>query len=243
MSQVYQTALNYFETAYSSEGFDAQRRFPNEEFCRFMGRNYFALPREKRANVSILETGCGSGANLWMVAKEGFDAHGIDLSPSALELCHEMLKSYGCSARVKPGSMTDLDYADNSMDAIVDIFSSHCLTQEQGAQYLSETHRVLKSGGKFFSYFPSTRSDTWTDVNNTSPQFQNRIDDDTLNGLHRETGPYFGNNHPFRFLHPRRYASLLEENGLLVTYCETLTRTYRQQSEVFEFVVIEGTKP
>lgn len=235
-------ALTYFENAYSTEGLNAQRRFPNEELCRFMGRNFFQLPIEERSKINILEVGCGSGANLWMIAREGFNATGVDLSPAAIELCAEMLKSYSCSAAMHVCDMTDLTLENETIDAVVDVFSSHCLDQKQGMEFLSEVLRVLKRGGKFFSYFPSTRSDTWQDHNDNGHIRISRLDYDTHDGLHRTSGPFYGNLHPFRFLHPLRYTKILEQCGFIVDYCETVTRTYSNRSEIFEFVVIEGTK-
>ncbi len=236
-------AFDYFEGEYSREGFGAQRRFPNEELCRFMGRNYFSLSAAERKKIRVLEVGCGAGANLWMIAREGFDAIGLDLSPSAISLCKEMLDSYNSSAKLLVGDMSKIDLENETIDIVADVFSSHCLDQSQGQQFLNEVFRILKPGGKFFSYFPSTNSDSWSDENGTGADQKNRLDYDTLNGLHRETGPFFGNFHPFRFLHPRRYQKLLNEVGFVVTYLETVTRTYSNCSERFEFVVIEGTKP
>src|ERR1700704_1186222 len=97
---------SFYETSYSREGFSAQRRYPAEELCRFMGRHYFGLPRLSRGVIRILEVGCGSGANLWMIAREGFDAYGIDLSVEAIRLCADMLASYGVTAHLKAADMT-----------------------------------------------------------------------------------------------------------------------------------------
>ena len=233
-------AQRYFDHEYTSRGFGAQRRFPNEELCRFMGRNYFALTQQERRNTRILEVGCGAGANLWMIAREGFDAVGIDLSAPAIKLCEQMLESYQTCAELHVGDMTQLPIENASVDAVVDVFSSHCLTAQQGDAFLQDVVRVLKPGGKFFSYFPSTRSDTWTDINHPDPEARQRVDNDTLNGLHRVTGPFCGNLHPFRFLHPRRYRSLVDSHGLEVRYCETLGRSYQNGQEYFEFVVLEA---
>ncbi len=233
----------YFDNEYNSLGFGAQRRFPNEELCRFMGRNFFSLSPEERSKTRILEAGCGAGANLWMVAREGFDAVGIDLSAPAIALCERMLASYQCSAELHVGDMTQLPVEDASIDAVIDIFSSHCLTAAQGNAFLKDVARALKQGGRFFSYFPSARSDTWTDINHPDSAYPQRVDDNTLNGLHRSTGPFYGNFHPFRFLHPRQYKDLVESHGLRVTYCETLGRSYRNGQEYFEFVVLEAEVP
>jgi len=54
----------WYEKSYSQDGFSAQRFYPNEEFLRFMGRNFFAIPKHMRKSKSILEIGCGSCSNL-----------------------------------------------------------------------------------------------------------------------------------------------------------------------------------
>jgi 2-polyprenyl-3-methyl-5-hydroxy-6-metoxy-1,4-benzoquinol methylase len=89
----------FFDKSYRSAGLDAQRRYPNEELLRFFGTYYFGLPPDQRRALRVLEVGCGSGANLWMMAREGFDAHGVDLSQEGLALCEQMLASCGVPAR------------------------------------------------------------------------------------------------------------------------------------------------
>ena len=65
----------WYEESYKSRGFKAQRRYPNEELLRFLGVNFSNNDVESRKKIKVLEVGCGSCANLWMVAKEGFDAY------------------------------------------------------------------------------------------------------------------------------------------------------------------------
>ena len=230
--------LQYYQRSYGDSGFAAQRRFPNEELCRFMGRNFFGLDMETRKCTRIVEVGSGSGANLWMIAREGFDAVGIELSIAANELCRQMLDSYGTSADLITGSMTELPFDVGSIDAVVDVFSSYCLNASEAESFLGETARVLKPGGRFFSYFPSKVSDSWQTYDPVT-----HIDSDTLRGIQRETSPYFGNAYAFRFLLPEEYRAQLQLAGLDLTYLETLSRTYRNGAERFEFVVIEATKP
>ena len=35
------SSIEFHQSAYERHGFNFQRRYPNEEFCRFMGRNFF----------------------------------------------------------------------------------------------------------------------------------------------------------------------------------------------------------
>lgn len=227
----------YYERLYSEQGFSAQRRYPNEELCRFMGRNFFHIHPTSRAAVKILETGCGSGANLWMLAREGFDAYGIDLSSVSIELAREMLANYGCSAQLKIGDMSVLDYTSNSFAAVVDVFSSNCFDRLMGLRYLQSVRRVLEPGGLFFSYFPAKSSEAF--IRHEPAEM---IDEDTLTGIYREDSPFVGNHYPFRFMHPEEYQTLLEATGFEVQYCETVSRTYGCGRESFSFVTIEGRK-
>ena len=82
----------WYDASYTAEGFKAQRLYPNEELLRFLGRHFFnSVPKDERKTIRVLELGCGSGANLWMISKEGFDTYGIDISNSAISLASKML--------------------------------------------------------------------------------------------------------------------------------------------------------
>lgn len=226
----------FYEDSYNYLGFGAQRKYPNEELCRFMGRNFFSISNHERKDIKILETGCGSGSNLWMIAKEGFDAYGIDLSPKAIELCGQMLLNYDTSANLSIQNMVQLNFTDDYFDAVVDVFSSYCLTKEDHKKYLQEIRRVIKPTGKFFTYFPSKSSDTYL-----YPKNAPFIDSDTLACISRKDSPFYGQNYPFRFVHPREYEQSLLDLGFTVQYLETVIKTYRMGQEKFGFVVIEAS--
>ena len=138
----------WYDDLYAQQGFAAQRRYPNEELLRFMGAHFFGIDHLQRRQISILEVGCGSGANLWMIAREGFDAHGLDLSEEALTLCRTMLTSWQTEAILASGSMTAMPYSDLRFDAVVDVFSSYCLDEANFSRYLNEVSRLVKQGGR-----------------------------------------------------------------------------------------------
>lgn len=227
----------WYEAVYTSQGFAAQRRYPNEEFLRFMGSNFFGVERAKRSDVKVLEVGCGSGANLWMVAREGYDAHGLDLSVEALKLCRAMLDSWGVSASLAAGSMVSLPYQQRTFNAVVDVFSAYCLNETEFAHYLDEVQRVMKPGGRFFSYAPSKNSDAFTNY-----QPARKIDPSTLDGVVRTTSPYAGNAYPFRFISQEEYADALQARDFEVVSNERIARSYRSGEEYFEFVSISARK-
>jgi hypothetical protein len=59
-----------------------------------------------------------------MIAREGFDAYGVELSGEAVALRKQMLAQWGVDAHVTKGSMTQLPFSDHSMNVIIDVFSS-----------------------------------------------------------------------------------------------------------------------
>ena len=66
------TCREWNDREYSAHGFASQRLYPNEELCRFLGRHFFSrTTREERRAIKVLELGCGSCSNLWMVARGG----------------------------------------------------------------------------------------------------------------------------------------------------------------------------
>ncbi|WP_291297163.1 class I SAM-dependent methyltransferase [Elioraea sp.] len=227
----------FHDDTYRRLGFAAQRRYPNEELVRFLARHFFPIPRTERASVPILEVGCGSGANLWMIAREGFAAHGLDLSAEGLVLCREMLASWGVAASLHHGDMAALPFADASMAAVVDVFSAYCLDEAGAARFLDEVARVLRPGGRFFTYTPSKLSEAFT---NHAPATLS--DASTLSGIARETSPFAGNTYPFRFTTNDELAAALAARGLAVTSSERVARTYRDGEELFWFAVIAAEK-
>lgn len=230
-------AKKFYDGSYRELGFLAQRLYPNEELLRFMGTYYFSIPPEERKERRILEVGCGSGANLWMIAREGFEAHGLDLSEEALRLCQQVVSRWQVSATLKQGSMLATGYPDAHFDAVVDVFSGYCFDEKDFDIYLDEVTRILKPSGRFFSYTPSKNNDSFRD-----PGPSKAIDDSTLDGLHRPTSPFYGQFYPFRFTDPEEFEARLAKRGFSILRNERIGRTYRSRQEYFEFTSIHAQR-
>jgi len=89
----------------------------------------------------------------------------------------------------------------------------------------------------FFSYTPGKGSGAFQ-----YSQPAQMLDSSTLNGIQRKDSPFFGNNYPFRFVHPSEYSDEVAKAGLMTQYLEVVTRTYRDRDELFEHVVLEAVK-
>ena len=99
-----------WEKVYQTQGYRA--KYPNEYLIRFIASSYKSLPSEDRKKVKVLEVGCGPGAEIWYLAREGFSVYGIDGSQAAVQMCQERLKMEGLAAEVETGDIAKLPYPD-----------------------------------------------------------------------------------------------------------------------------------
>ncbi len=124
-------------------------RYPCEEVVRYVARTTRGL--EDRAGFKVLEVGCGTGANLWYIAREGFAAFGIDGSAVAVARAEKRLHEEGLSARLQVGDAMRLPYEDGFFDLVLDVECIYANSMKDSRVILSEIERVLKLGGHFFS--------------------------------------------------------------------------------------------
>ena len=65
---------NFWENTFKNN-LKSQRNFPNEELCRFLGRNY-----KDKKKIKVLELGCGTGANVPAILHHNMSLTAIDFS-------------------------------------------------------------------------------------------------------------------------------------------------------------------
>lgn len=225
--------MNVFEYQYIEKGFESQRKYPNESLLGFLASNYFHLEREERKSIKILELGCGSGANLWMLAKEGFDAYGIDFSQTGLKFCGEMLDSWGVCATLSHGDMTKLSFSDGYFDSIVDVVSMQHLTFEEHLDAYREAYRCLSNGGTFYSYHLGENS---ISLKSTDEM----LDHCTVSNI--SSGFPLENNGQTCFISANEVRFLLSEVGFKNIVIEKNTRSYSNQVNSLEYLSISAIK-
>lgn len=128
-------------------------KYPAEDVIRFVAGNFYQAP--DRAAVRLLEAGSGTGANLWYMAREGFCAHGIEGSETAVRLTRERLDREcpdwrTAGGQVTAGDMAQLPYPDSYFDAALDVVAACYSGFDDARRVYGELARVVKPGGKLF---------------------------------------------------------------------------------------------
>lgn len=97
--------------------------------------------------LNILDVGCGTGANLEMLAQFG-EAEGVDVSAEALSFC----QARGLR-NVKQGAAEALPYEDNSFDLVTGLDVVEHLDDDLSG--LQEMRRVLRPRGRTLLFVPA----------------------------------------------------------------------------------------
>ncbi|MDQ1728045.1 MAG: hypothetical protein QOD33_170 [Pyrinomonadaceae bacterium] len=103
--------------------------------------------RAESAELNILDVGCGTGANLEMLAEFG-TAEGVDVSAEALEFCRER-----GLIRVKQGAAEMLPYEPDSFDLVTGLDVVEHLDDDLAG--LREMNRVLRRDGRALLFVPA----------------------------------------------------------------------------------------
>lgn len=102
--------------------------------------------KSKTQTPKILDVGCGTGANLEMLAGFG-EAEGVDVSDDALEFCKAK------NLKAHKGLAEELPFADGSFDIVTALDVVEHLDDDVAG--LKEMHRILKKGGKTLIFVPA----------------------------------------------------------------------------------------
>jgi len=206
-------------------------KYPNEEFVRFIGRNYFKIPFKDRKEIKILEIGCGQGSNLWFLAKEGFDVYGIDISPSAIKKAQQNLEDEWNidSVKLDVQNMKNLKFNKETFDVVFDVFSIAYASFIEIKDIYKNIFKILKNSGKFWSFNPG-ESD-W------SQETADLVDYKTYDNFKDGPLQYQG-----RLCIPsdNDLILILKEVGFKEVNIEKHLRTYNNQKKNFIHWIIEG---
>lgn len=126
----------------------------------------FLAANPPSAESAALDLGCGTGGDLILLAEAGYQAVGIDLSPTAVALAQK--RCLGSGARALVGDVLSLPLPDSAFDLVTDRGCFHHLGPGDRERYAAEIARVLKPSGLVFirgcrekrlPFVPITRSE------------------------------------------------------------------------------------
>ncbi|GIO07335.1 hypothetical protein J31TS6_33630 [Brevibacillus reuszeri] len=203
-------------------------KYPGEDVIRFVARNFYHA--DVRSEIKILEVGCGTGANLWFMAYEGFSVYGIDGSETAIKIANKRLnddlKTWKGDLMV--GDITDISYPEGFFDAVIDVGAVCCNSFENAKVIYDEMARVTKKGGKIFSRTFATGS--WGE--GTGEKVGH-------NAYLVKEGPLTNTGYN-RFTDYSEIQSLIQ--GFKITEIELQSRTFEHLKREFKEWVIVGEK-
>jgi ubiquinone/menaquinone biosynthesis C-methylase UbiE len=148
---------------------------------RFVFRH---APRDRaRADVRVLEVGCGTGSNLWFAAREGFAVAGVDASVSAINAAQRRFDADKLSGEFHVADFTRLPFEDGCFDLVVDRCALTCCDRFAVQCAAAEIARVLKPGGRFFFNPYSDQHSSFTRAEASTDGLVEKITTGTLTGV------------------------------------------------------------
>jgi SAM-dependent methyltransferase len=102
----------------------------------------------------VLDLGCGVGRHLVYLSSQGFEMHGLDLSPAGVERCRKELAQHQRQATVQVADMFAIPYPDQWFDWVLTVQVIYHTTAAALQQAIQHVHDKLKPGGFFYVTFP-----------------------------------------------------------------------------------------
>lgn len=126
--------------------------YPHAKVVQFALRHY---PRAARAQMRVLDLGCGSGVHTAFLAAEGFPVTAVDISQSGIDNTRRRLAARKATAELHVSSADALPFLAASFDLVIcaAVFDAAGPAVAQGA--VREAARVLRSGGRGLFVFAS----------------------------------------------------------------------------------------
>lgn len=139
------------ESRWENMVYRAGRQINRWPFSELVSRTFRSLGDSRPDEIDVLELGCGTGNNLRFLAEEGFNAFGIDASPTAIERARELLTEHNLQAKLEVADITELPWPDSSFDLVLDRAALVHNAPARIRLALQEAYRALKPGGRIIS--------------------------------------------------------------------------------------------
>jgi len=136
------------------------RKYPLEELGWELGKPRPILVEVVERGLikkgKALDICCGAGTNTVYLAEKGFEATGIDISQTAIEIAKKKAEKAKVKIDFRVEDFTKLPFADEEFDFVHDMGCFHHVKVEDRSAFINGVHRVLKKDGMYmltcFSY-------------------------------------------------------------------------------------------
>lgn len=99
----------------------------------------------------VLDVGCGNGYVLSKYSLEGAEAHGVDITPTGIELCRRRFDLSGLKGSFLEADAEGLPFDNETFDCVCSMGVLHHIPNTEKG--IAELRRVLKKGGRLIVMF------------------------------------------------------------------------------------------
>jgi len=105
---------------------------------------FLALAESGVFRGSLFDAGCGTGEHTLLAASLGLPAHGVDLSPTAIERARAKATSRGLSASFDAGDLLSMPLPAAAYDTVLDSGVFHSFDDAERVRYVSVLSRIAR---------------------------------------------------------------------------------------------------
>lgn len=148
---VYKRLKKENKTSWNEREESTNKSFDSPELLDLLGMVLKDIDLTEKTPLKALDLGCGTGHVSHFLADAGFYTHGIDVSPTAIEMAKKIAEENNLgNSTFEVGDIVELQNPDQCYDLIVDAHCLHCIVfDDDRRKALSNINALLKPGGLF----------------------------------------------------------------------------------------------
>ncbi len=96
-----------------------------------------------------IDLGCGNGRDVIFLARHGFEAVGVDFSPTAIRLARQNAEEAGVQVAFVQDDLTDLRHVTGTFDLLLDYGAINDLNDEARNRYMENVLPLTRVGSRY----------------------------------------------------------------------------------------------